>query len=215
MGGMRGPLWSSLVVIGLIGAVVGSGVFAVMSDVESSAQNVLQGGSVDLKTDGGDGTTTFSARDVGEGDLGNGTTRLSNVGSNPGDLTVKIEDGDIRNAPGVTYESEPRPDEGEMGQYAEMALFIDRDRDGVFDGNDTGLSSARVDALSGECLQYGAPDKLFDPIDDYEGCSWPDVERLGPDVDFLVDWRMPEGHGNETQGDQVFVEFTYVLTQAG
>lgn len=215
MGGMRGPLWTSLAVIGLIGAVAGSGVFAVMSDVESSAQNVLQGGSIDLKTDGGDGTTTFSARDVGPGDLGNGTTLLSNVGSNPGELTAKIEEGDITNAPGVTYESEPTPDEGEMGQYAEMALYIDANRNGVFDGNDTGLSAAQVDTLSDECLQYGAGEKLFDPIDDYEGCSWPDVARLGPDVGFVADWRMPAGHGNETQGDQVFVEFTFVLAQAG
>lgn len=213
MGGRRRTLWSSLLVIGTITAVAGSGVFAIISDGELSGQNRLRGGSIDLRLDGGDGSTTFRVEDSGPGKSGSGKTRLSNVGSNDGGLTAKIEEGGITNAPGMTYESEPTPDEGELGQVAEMWLFLDRNRNGIFDGNDSGLSSTPVDAVSDECVQYAPPSPIWDTFDSYEGCVWSDLATLGPDADFVVHWRIPDDAGNEIQGDQVYVSFTFRLDQ--
>lgn len=210
MGGIQGPVWSSLLIIGVVAAIAGSGVVAVFTDVEHSVQNVLEGGSLDLKLDGGDGATTFSVSNAAPGATGRGSTTLSNLGSLTGELSARIDEDDIRNAPGVTYEEEPRPDEGEMGQVAEMFLFIDANRNGLFDGNDTGLSAVRLDG-STDCVRYAPPQPLYSKIDDYAGCTWPDLAEMGPDVDFVSQWRVPSDAGNETMGDQVFVRFDFVL----
>lgn len=212
MGARRRTLWSSLLVIGVVVAVAGSGVFAVFSDSEGSFQNILGGGSLDLRLDGGDGSTTFSVSEADSGQSGRGVTELSNVGSNPGILTAAIKNGSVTNAPGVTYESEPQPDNGELGGVAEMAIFIDENRNGIFDGSDIGLGSEAVDP-SGECFQYAPTTKMFDTFDSYETCRWSDLTELGPDVDFVVDWTIPQDAGNEIQGDQVFVKFTFTLRQ--
>lgn len=213
MGAGRRTLWSSLLVVGLVAAVAGSGVFAVLTDLEVSDQNTLRSGSIDLKLDGGDGATTFAVRDAQHGQEGRGTTRLSNVGRNDGTLNIGVKDGDITNAPGITYESEPTPDRGEMGQVAEMAIFVDMDRDGAFDGQDIGLSAVPITNEPGECVQYTPSTALFEKIDEYEGCAWSDLATLGPDVDFVVLWRIPHDAGNEVQGDQVFVRYTFELNQ--
>lgn len=215
MGTGRRTLWSSLLTVGLVIAVAGSGVFAVVFDVEESSQNTVRGGSVDLKLDGGDGATTFIVRDGGPGEEGQGTTRLSNVGANDGTLHIAVKEGDVRNAPGVTYESEPTPDRGEMGQVAEMAIFVDVNRNGAFDAGDVGLSAVPILNDPGECVQYSPSDPMYEKVDDYEACDWSDVATMGPDLDFVVLWRIPDDCGDrdcrEIQGDQVYVTYTFEL----
>lgn len=219
-------LLTSVLAMGMVAAVAGSGVFALISDVEVSDQNVLQAGSLDLKTDGGDGTTTFAVRDVKPTFEGRGADVLINIGKNPGNLTIEIKDGDIINAPGITFEPEPLPDHGELGAAAEMAIYVDVDNDGDPGAGDVGLSSVSLDPLfSDECVQYVPVTLIFDKINNYEGCKWSDVTTLQPgahteaDEDnpaaqrFVVHWEVPEDVGSEIMDDQVFVKFTFRLDQ--
>lgn len=215
MNGKTKALLSSALVIGMVAAVAGSGVFAAIRDVESSRQNVLEGGSLDLKTDGGDGTTTFAVRDVKPCPHprceGEGRDILENIGENPGELSISVPE--VTNAPGVTFEPEPRPDEGELGANAEIAIYLDENNDGEFNGNDTGLSAQRVD--DPECWQYAPVTLQFDTINSYEGCQWTNVTELTPGEQdgFEVHWRVPSDTGSEIMDDQVFTKFGFELVQ--
>lgn len=215
MNGKTKALLSSALVIGMVAAVAGSGVFAAIRDVESSRQNVLEGGSLDLKTDGGDGTTTFAVRDVKPCPHprceGEGRDVIVNIGENPGELSISVPE--VSNAPGVTFEPEPRPDEGELGANAEIAIFLDEDNNGEFDGTDTGLSSQVID--DPECWQYTPPVLNFSTVNSYEDCQWTNVTELTPGTEkgFEVHWRVPGDTGSEIMDDQVFTKFKFDLVQ--
>lgn len=217
MNGKTKALLSSALVIGMVAAVAGSGVFAAIRDVESSRQNVLEGGSLDLKTDGGDGTTTFAVRDVKPCPHprceGEGRDLLENIGENPGELSISVPE--VTNAPGVTFEPEPRPDEGELGANAEIFIYLDENNDGEFNGNDTGLSATVVDESTNECWQYAPVDKEYSTINSYEGCQWTNVTEMTPGEQdgFEVQWRIPEDTGSEIMDDQVFTKFGFELVQ--
>lgn len=219
-------LLAGVLTTGLVAGVAGTGTFALIMDVEVSDQNVLQAGSLDLKTDGGDGTTTFAVRDVKPTFKGEGSDVLINVGKNPGNLTIEVKEGDVLNAPGITFEPESLPDIGELGGIAEMALFVDVNNNGQFDGPDVGLSATPLLLGQGECVQYSPGGVLLkDKIDNYEGCTWSDITTLqpGPHTEagesnpaaqrFVVSWEVPDCNCTEIMDDQVFVKFTFSLNQ--
>jgi len=200
---------AALLVVGL----VGGGTWAFFSDTETSANNSLTAGTLDLNIDdGNDPVTMFSVTDVAPGDSGFGSAELTNVGSLDGELDIEFSgvsntestgtgeyENDILNGAGV----------GELGGLAEIAVYIDVDGNGSFDGSDIGLNS--------DGSFYSPSTLIYDTIDNYDGAYWDEIEVMGngDEHDFVVLWRVPFNGGidNTYQGDTVSFDVSYVLEQ--
>ena len=104
---MDKKLLASLMMIGIVAAVLGGATYAVFSDTEKSVDNTMTAGTIDFSVDGENPwtTTTWSA---GLGDLKPCVVRygeftIANVGTNPMNLwkklTITSQDGGILTEP--------------------------------------------------------------------------------------------------------------------
>ena len=117
---------AALLVMGL----VGGGTWAFFTDTESSTNNSLAAGTLDLNIDGGDSaSTTFSVSNKAPGDSGSGSSTLANSGSLDGELDIAFSA--ITNTPGAGG-GEYEGGSGELGANAEIAVYIDVNGNGSF-----------------------------------------------------------------------------------
>jgi len=204
----------SLSIIAVI-AVVSIGITtAYFTDTEKSENNTMAAGTMDLNIDGGNtAVQTMSLSNKAPGDIGTEDSVLKNVGSLGGELDITI--GTVNNLackdvnPGDL--TEYCDSTGTLGANAKMALYIDVDRDGIYDsGTEMGFKSDGSIYTSG-ILQY-------DTMDSYSGKGWNNVysSLMMPTTkdDFVIDWEIPTGATNEIQGDAVNFDVTFTLRQA-
>src|SRR4030042_975249 len=192
-----------LLIIGLVGGAT----YAYFSDTESSTNNALTAGTLDLNIDGGDvAVTTFTASDVAPGSSGSGSSILANVGSITGELDIATSV--VTNTPGgggTEYEG----GSGELGASAQIAMYIDVDQSTGWNAGDIGLQSTGV--------TYSFPTALnYDEINDYASETWDAVETMAASAadDIIVNWQVPIGADNTIQGDSVSFDITFTLEQA-
>jgi spore coat-associated protein N len=193
---------AALLVIGM----VSGGTWAYFSDTESSTNNTLTAGTLDLNINGGNtAVTTFNATNVKPGDSGSGNATLKNVGSISGYVSVTSSAATNTGGSGGT---EYEDGVGDLGGVAQMAMFIDVNKNGTFDaGTDYGLKSDGTIYTTGS-LQY-------DTINAYASKNWYNIQTLTANADnkFQVHWQVATSAGNNIQGDQVKMDFTFVLSQ--
>lgn len=139
----------SLMMIALAGTMVGGGVFAAFSDVESSANNQFVAGTLDLEVDDENpwSSTKINVSDMKPGDSGVATMKLENTGSIDGTITVDITT--LVDSAGITPEPEPTPDNGELSANMDIVIWIDTNSDGVKDAGETELYSGKLNAEAG------------------------------------------------------------------
>lgn len=194
---------AALLVIGM----VGGGTWAYFSDTESSVNNSLTAGTLDLNIDGGNtAVTTFSAAAVGPGDSGSGSSLLANVGSMDGELDIAFSA--ITNTPGGGG-GEFEGGSGELGGVATIAVYIDVDQSATWNAGDIGLKS--------DATTYAFPTALdYATIDTYGSDNWDAVETMVSSAadDFIVLWQVPTSADNTIQGDIVSFDVTFTLEQA-
>ncbi len=194
---------SALLVIG----AVGGGTYAFFTDTESSPNNTLTAGTLDLNIDGGDiGVTTLSVGNVAPGDSGGDNSTLTNSGSLSGELDISTSAA--ANTPGGGG-GEYEGGSGELGASANITMFIDVDQDSAWSSGDIGLKSDNT--------TYSHPTALaYDTIDNFASKSWNAVETMVATAsdDFTVLWEIPTDVDNTIQGDSVSVNVTFVLEQA-
>jgi spore coat-associated protein N len=191
------------VIIGLVSA----GTYAYFSDTESSTNNVLTAGTLDLNIDGGNvAVTTFTASAVAPGDSGSGSSTLANVGTMAGELDITTSA--VTNTPGAGG-TEYEGGSGELGANAQIAMYIDVDQSGTWNAGDIGLQSNGA--------MYSFPTALnYDAINNYASETWNAVETMGISAsdNIVVNWQVPAGAGNDIQGDSVRFDITFILEQA-
>ena len=96
-----------------------------------------------------------------------------------------------------------------------MALWLDLDADGVFDGGtDISLKSDGTRATDNNAGDY-----YYDTIDSYGGETWDAiVATMDPDdeYDLVIRWEIPFGAivDNTIQGDSISLDITFTLEQA-
>jgi spore coat-associated protein N len=192
-----------LVIIGLVSA----GTYAYFSDTESSTNNVLTAGTLDLNIDGGNvAVTTFTASAVAPGDSGSGSSTLANVGTMAGELDITTSA--VTNTPGAGG-TEYEGGSGELGANAQIAMYIDVDQSGTWNAGDIGLQSNGA--------MYSFPTALnYDAINNYASETWNAVETMGISAsdNIVVNWQVPAGAGNDIQGDSVRFDISFILEQA-
>ena len=194
---------AALLIIGM----VGGGTWAYFSDTESSTNNSLTAGTLDLNIDGDNiAVTTFSESAVAPGDIGNGISTLANVGSMDGELDIQFSA--INNTPGAGG-GEYEGGSGELGANAEIAVLVDVDQSTQWSSGDIGLKA--------DGTTYSFPTALdYATIDSYGSVSWDAVETMATSAadGFKIEWRVPTSAGNDIQGDSVSFDVTFTLEQA-
>jgi predicted ribosomally synthesized peptide with SipW-like signal peptide len=137
----RRRLLGGILTVGGASAAAGAGTMAAFSDSESSSNNTVQAGTLNLTLDGTDQTVTFlDASDIVPGDSGSGDVDLANTGSI--DSTLEIEIADIRSL------DKNGNSGGDLDDYLEVQP--------VLAGEDAFSSPTLVDSLStGQVLFSG------------------------------------------------------------
>lgn len=204
----------SLAIIGISASIIIGGTFAYFSDTETSEDNTLAAGTMDLDIDGNDiAVQTMSLSNKAPGDSGSESSTIKNAGSLDGELDILT--GSVTN-----YACDPdgandgteycNTDAGVLGVNSEMALYIDIDESGSWNTGDVGLKS--------DGTTYDASGSLdYDAIDNYSNKTWNDVYGALMAVDdqdgFIIDWKVLTSATNDIQGDELDFDITFVLEQ--
>jgi predicted ribosomally synthesized peptide with SipW-like signal peptide len=175
----------SVMVIGLVAALAGAGLYAYFNDTETSSNNTFSAGTLDLKVDGKDNTlgAYFSVSDVKPGDSGSKGIVLSNSGTLAGKAYINFTN--VVDSPGTNPEPEPTPDNGELSQNLYIKVLVD--------------STVKAEGyLSG----INSTSYLLGTI------------AGGGSLTVTIEWSIPSGVGNEIMGDSVTFDIEFSLEQA-
>ena len=209
----------------LIAGIAGAGTWAFFSDSEVSQNNTITAGTLDLQVGATDPCT--ESVDVGTqiqpGASGNAadwtTTNLGNVSG-----TLKVEISSITNYENTRSEPEEAAGdttagatEGELGDFVDIAIWLDVNRSGGWDSGDMYLRSngAVVNWVSGSSL----PSEAYDDINNYSGLSWDSTDGMptlagSGDLDFMVEYDFPSDvNDNRAQSDSSVFDITFTLEQ--
>jgi spore coat-associated protein N len=130
----------SLMTIALVGALIGGGVYAYFSDIESSTENTFTAGTLDLElTDanptGTDSETqTWVFTDMKPGDL-DGATLTVNSKAGSIDGFIDLSSISVTDDEGTNPESETSGG-NDLSDLLMVHMFFDVDGDGVYDVGD-------------------------------------------------------------------------------
>ena len=148
---MNVKVLASLLVIGIVGAMLGAGTFAAFSDTETSSANVFAAGTLDLKVNGSDldGTAVITVENVAPGDSESDSILVTNAGTIEGTLTGVITitsnlDNSCNDAEEADESTCNDDDVGELP--AELDIVIS-------DGTNTYTNT--LTAISGVSLDFG------------------------------------------------------------
>ena len=207
---MKRILGLTIAALLVIGTVSG-GTWAYFTDTEQSVNNSLTAGTLDLNIDGGDiAVTTFSASAVAPDDSGSGSSELSNVGSMDGELDITFSAiTNTGGAGGTQYEDGV----GNLGDIAEITVYLDINQNGSFDAGDIELNTTGANPYANP----GNTTLDYVTINSYDSVSYDAViasMATGAADDFRVLWRVLDTAGNNIQGDSVSFDVTFVLAQA-
>lgn len=188
----RRRLLGGLVTIGSASVAAGAGTMAYFSDTESSADNAVQAGTLDLTLDDTDQTVTFlDESGIAPGDSGQGSVSLGNAGTIPG--TPEVEVAAIRSTENGYYGKENgqdgSPNDGELDEHLEVRVS--------FDGQ-TIVGRTTVANVS--------------PGDSYTMSS---TIGAGESKPFTVEWWLPSDTSNLAQSDGYEFDLTFRLVQDG
>ena len=205
---MKKIIGLSVAAVLIIGVISGA-TFAYFSDTESSVNNSLTAGVLDLNIDGGDiAVTTLTVADAEPGGSGSGSSILANVGSMVGELDIATSA--VTNTGAVSGTSEYADDSGDLGAVAQIAMYLDIDQSGTVTAGDIGLQSDETTYDPTGGLNY-------DVIDNYASDNWDAIiasMAASASDDIIVLWQVPTGAGNTIQGDSVSFDITFTLEQA-
>ena len=196
----------SVLVIGIVAAMMTAGTQSWYSDTETSVGNTFTAGTLDLKIwDSGSGAWIDDpevptvndlwnnmVNNLKPGDSGTIVIPVKNAGTIDGYADIHIMN--VVNNPGVTTEPEPTLDNGELGSAILVNISYDSDGDGVAD--ETLVSQETLDNL--KCIPYTASTVLAG----------------GSTANWIIDLWLPGTVGNEIQGDSVTCDIEFSLDQA-
>jgi predicted ribosomally synthesized peptide with SipW-like signal peptide len=196
----------SVMVIGLVAALAGAGLYAYFSDVETSTGNTFTAGTLDLTVDGHNdpGVPTYvTLEDMAPCEWAEiGPIKLKNVGTIDGyaDLHFEIIDyhGGENPEPEVEYESEHGVDDY-IADMLWVSVAIDVDKDGDIDKDDTiiiGDGGWTLHDLNCETI-------------------WLDGLDAGEEIWLFLDFHLDADAENDCQGDWVKFAIHFTLDQVG
>ena len=209
----------------IILAMAGTGTWAYFSDVETSQNNTLTAGTLNLQVGVNDPCTESInlGTQIVPGDSGTAADwTTSNLGNTSGSL--KIEIGTITNYENTRSEPEEAAGdtttgatEGELGDFVDMAIWLDMNQSGGWDSGDMYLRSdgTVVNWTSGSSV----PPAAYDDINNYDSVDWEAIDGMptlagGGQLDFMVEYDFPsDANDNRTQSDSCEFDLIFTLDQ--
>lgn len=223
---MQRKILFSIMTIALVGALIGGGIYAYFSDVETSTGNTFTAGTLNLKVGDDDPTTvSINITDVKPTDTGTAATWLTkNIGSISGTLDVSI--GSIVNNENTLTEPESAAGdatggatEGELGSLLKVAIWLDVDESSTWNSGDIALQSDGTTLTS-----TGVESLPYDYLDNYGGDSHTSLITMTADdsgaggtdeFQFMIDYDFPtDANDNQAQSDSAVFDVTFTLNQA-
>jgi spore coat-associated protein N len=195
---------TSLLMIGVVAAMVGAGTWAYFSDVETSTGNTFTAGTLNLKVDsdpdnGQPVNAMITVGNLKPGDHGSKVIPLSNTGSLNG--VLKLQFKDVVNTEGLNPEAETNTVEpGDLGYRLIVGIWYDMNGDGDYSD-------------AGEHITVPPPstiNSVSDMILPLDGLN------AGQTKNLKVDWCVLNdgASDNDFQGDIVTFNMEFTLTQA-
>jgi len=210
---------AALLIIGM----VGGGTWAYFSDTETSSSNQIVAGTLDLTlNDGNSNVNIFvSLTDKKPGDKNDSPgpyATLKNVGSITGEFDIKFYTVTNTESTGSTeYVSDSDNGiDGELGQFIEIAPWLDLGKDGTFDdGTDIALKSDG--AVSTTALQWGTVNAFANTDKKWDALIA--SVTTGTEWRVYLPWRFTTSGGsapkyqNICQGDSFTLSIDFILEQ--
>jgi spore coat-associated protein N len=207
---MKRKMLLSIIIIGVVGALISTGVFAYFSDTESSTDNTFTAGTLNLQVGSTDPVTeTITVSDTYGGDSGSYDWLLKNDGSIAGSLDITFANiVDAEN--GVNEPEEADPDEdgtvaspgtdGELAEVLSLTIYIDENDNNTYDvGTDTLIYQGFVKpGLAGEQLSNYAMTANY---------------GSGNDKAVRIEWSIDTGVDDEIQSDSAGFDIEFELLQ--
>jgi predicted ribosomally synthesized peptide with SipW-like signal peptide len=211
----------SLMLIGMVCGVIGSGVYALFSDTEASAGNTFTSGTLNLQVGNADPCTQkITLSGLKPTDTGNAASWLTtNIGTINGTLDITLSA--ITNNENTRSEVETAAGDttdvgGELGGLLKVAFWMDTNKDGTWSNGDYYLSSGATNVtwVSGSTLPIAA----YDIVNNYGGKGWANVQTVNSTADsgnFRVEYNFPNGGSgdNQAQSDSCVLDIIFVLNQ--
>jgi predicted ribosomally synthesized peptide with SipW-like signal peptide len=203
----RGVL-GGLVTMGAASAAAGAGTVALFSDEETSTNNTVQAGTLDLTVNGSGSNAVIDVTNAVPDGSGRDSTTLRNAGTLPGYLTFGItgfrtpENGVNEPEADARQESDPEGSSSGGSHTGELAQNLE----------------LRISLVDGDTEQYlvGDDDEFVLASNLLLGSYADAVGNLelspGESVEFLTEYQLYNA-GNEIQSDSVEIEAAFALTQ--
>jgi len=208
---MKRKVLLSIVIIGVVGALVGSGVFAYFSDTETSTGNTFTAGTLNLKVGSVDPCTeTITVSDTYGGDSGSYDWLLKNDGSIVGSLDVTfsniVNDDNGLNEPELADPNEDDLDgagNGELAGAFSVTVYIDENDNNTYDGEPT-------DTL----IYQGFVGDLTDPDEQLSDYAMSANYGSTDNKAVRVEWSIAGSVDNEIQSDIAGFDISFELLQS-
>jgi spore coat-associated protein N len=200
---MMKKLLISLMTVVAVTALVGGGIYAYFSDVETSNGNTFTAGTLDLNLDSGNiNVVKFNVGDVKPGDTGGGTWTVTNVGNIAGYLD--LENCSVSESVGTTTDpelaDEGGPDTAQLGNYLMVHIFVDDNNNGIWDLGEADILG--TDALPVKVNTIAASYDLNISLTGSGGITY-----------ITLTWSVPVDTDNRIQGDSVTLNIGFELQQ--
>jgi predicted ribosomally synthesized peptide with SipW-like signal peptide len=205
---------AALVVI----AMVAAGTYAYFQDTETSTNNNITAGTLDLKLNGADSNVNIVAaltdKKPGDADMAPGPhATLLAAGTLTGKLSIAfgtVTDTESTGPGEFLADGIGGAGVGELGGKVQIAPWIDVNHNGTFDTGDIPLSTTGAKTFS-DGLQWAT-------VDAFSGVSFTNVIASfasAATVDFYLPWNFvnPGSLDNSAQGDSFNVGITFTLDQ--
>jgi spore coat-associated protein N len=193
----------SLMTIVAVTALVGGGIYAYFSDIETSNGNTFTAGTLDLNLDGGNiNVVKFTVSDVKPGDSGGGTWTVTNVGNIDGylDLESCSVSEDIGSTTEPELADEGGSDTAQLGSNLDVHIFVDANNNGSWDTGETDILG--TDAVPVHINTIAASYDLNLSLAGSGGVSY-----------ITLTWSVPTATDNSIQGDSVTLNIGFELQQ--
>lgn len=188
----RRRVLGGIATLGIAAAAAGAGTYAAFSDTESSNNNQITAGTLDLTVDGGDTpVTVLSVSNAVPGDTGSGSAiTLANAGNVDGTLDVSVASV-TSNENGTNDPESASTAESSGTVELESAVTVDVSLGGssVFSDTVSNISNGQT-LVSGQALNASSS------------------------TDFNVSYTVDSNAGNEIQSDSLSLDFDFTLNQA-
>ncbi|WP_134668768.1 TasA family protein [Halorussus marinus] len=202
----RRKVLGGVLTVGAASAATGAGTMALFSDTESSNNNSVSAGTLNLTNDGSSDWNLLQVSGAAPGDAGSGTQKLKNTGSITGDLKMKVtrfesnengvNEAEASDDPNGTVDS-PGSD-GELDENLKVYVRYKGPNGSTTDLYGSGTSQSNM--VKASKISQGHSKTLGQLAEN-------DVGTLE------VDYKIPSGVDNKIQSDSVEADVKFTLEQ--